>query len=463
MGACRLWQTQEDIAWATWNAKQAMELFQRRTAECLIISKYATAPGKYTMEALLMNVQNEFVQSKDFHVGVWVLIGVAIRLALRMGYHRDPKHYSQFSPFEREMRRRIWILILQLDSLTSCQIGLPPMIQDSQCDTKAPRNIFDTEFGPESLQLPPSQPETVMTPMLYTLVKSRIFSVFRSIFNQVSLGRTENHKDILELEQQLQASKATIPPSLQLQPLANSLAVPPSLLMRQFGLELLFHKARCILHRHHMAKSYQNPEFILSRLNCIDSAMSIITLQSTIIKEMRLGGLLYEQKWFLTSIELHDLLLASMVVCLELNCLVSGKPSYIPVSEQSAPKFSKEDMVEAIQNCHSFLEEVDLNLVEAHKATRVLSAMLRKFSVQSHEWKSTHSASDQIQSNSMNSSVVQGKQGQLILGVMKDMANEMSPGGSIQDVSAVENSTIEGINTIYNAPEHVNWVCITIL
>lgn len=76
-----------------------MDDFQRRSTECLILSNYSTAPSPYTLEALIINLQNEFVRRRDAHPGVWVLAGVAIRLAMRMGYHRDPASYRQLSVF----------------------------------------------------------------------------------------------------------------------------------------------------------------------------------------------------------------------------------------------------------------------------------------------------------------------------------------------------------------------------
>ncbi len=78
---------------------------------------------------------------------------------MRMGYHRDPAIYPQFTIFQGEMRRRIWACMNQLDSLTSYQLGLPSMIQDPQCDTQLPSNLLDEDFGPHSVHLPASRPE----------------------------------------------------------------------------------------------------------------------------------------------------------------------------------------------------------------------------------------------------------------------------------------------------------------
>jgi hypothetical protein len=59
---------------------------------------------------------------------LWLSLGLILRVALKMGLHRDPSNFSFISPFEAEMRWRIWSIIYVFDVLTSFAIGLPGMI-----------------------------------------------------------------------------------------------------------------------------------------------------------------------------------------------------------------------------------------------------------------------------------------------------------------------------------------------
>lgn len=86
MGTMLCVKAEESLPQALGNPEDAMKVFQRRATDCLLISKYSTSPGPYTLEALLVNAQNEFLRRRDAHLGVWVLGGIAIRLAMRMGY-----------------------------------------------------------------------------------------------------------------------------------------------------------------------------------------------------------------------------------------------------------------------------------------------------------------------------------------------------------------------------------------
>lgn len=80
-----------------------MDLFHRHCTECPVMSRYSVAPVHHTMEALLVNQQMEFL-IKDKHSGVWLMGGITLRLAMRMGYHRDPDSYPEITVFEGEMR-----------------------------------------------------------------------------------------------------------------------------------------------------------------------------------------------------------------------------------------------------------------------------------------------------------------------------------------------------------------------
>ncbi|KAL6363201.1 hypothetical protein LRP88_02609 [Fusarium phalaenopsidis] len=381
MGVFLYMRVQDDLPGDLGNPKDLMESFHRRSAECLLLSKYSTAPGTYSLEALLFNIQGEFIRRRDAHLGVWILAGVAIRLAMRMGYHRDPDKHSRITPFQGEMRRRTWALVLQLDILTSCQLGLPCLIQEHQCDTRPPSNLLDEDFGPDSAQLPPPRPETQMTPVLYTITKVKPSSIFRIIFNQVSLGRTEAYDEIMALDQRLHSAQRAMPPKFQMTNPEDSITVAPYVLIRRYNMELLFQKSRCMLHRHHMAKAYQDPAYNYSRTSCVEAAMALLTHQANISKEIQVGGRLYRDRWFVSSLERHDFSLASMIICLELSSRSSehsNPPG--PEDQQGFLKFSREVMVEALESSRRFWEALKVGSNEARQAFDMLSVMLDKVS-----------------------------------------------------------------------------------
>ncbi|KAL7905077.1 fungal-specific transcription factor domain-containing protein [Trichoderma velutinum] len=362
------------------NPGDMKDAFHRRSTECLLLSKYSTEPGAYTIEALLFNIQNEYVRCKDAHLGVWILAGIATRLAMRMGYHRDPSHYSQLSVFQGEMRRRCWAGILQMDALFSCQLGLPSMIQESQYDTQLPSNLLDEDFGPDFAGLPKSRPETDLTPVLYLITKTRFMLLFRVIFNQVTLQCVGEYDEIIALSQRLENAYALVSPHFRIAALEDCITVPPFSLIQRYNLELLFQKTRCILHRHHMAKSYQEPQYNFSRYSCVEAAMTILTHHANLHKEVQVGGLLHREKWFISSLEQHDFLLASMIVCLELTSQSQPSPEHDD-EINGIVKFDRQELIKALEASKSSWYSLRSDSFEARKAFEMLSVMLDRVSM----------------------------------------------------------------------------------
>lgn len=367
------------------DAVAEMETFHRRSTECLIMSNYSIAPGNFTMEALLFNIQGEYVLRPKAQVGVWILSSIATRLAMRMGYHRDSEGYPQISPFHGEMRRRVWATISQLDTLTSYQLGLPSIIQESQSDTKLPGNYFDEDLDPDAASLSAPRSERELTPVLYTIAKGRLLSVFRSFFNRVSTMRITAYQDVMALDQSLNAAHDLIPPRLRLAKLDDSITVSSNILIRRYNLELVYQKARCVLHRHYMTASYQDSEYKHSRLSCVDAAMTLLRHQADIFKEVQMGGRLFKEKWFLSSLENNDFLLAAMIVCLELISQWQHHSAELQIISGSAGivNYTRDEMAGALQKSRNFWEEFGTSSAEAQQALTVLTVLLDKVSLSS--------------------------------------------------------------------------------
>ncbi len=84
---------------------------------------------------------------------VWTLTGLLIRLAQGLGIHRDGQRFG-LSPFETEMRRRLWWQISSLDARASEDQGSDPSIVEQSFDTKFPLNINDEDIDPGMKETP---------------------------------------------------------------------------------------------------------------------------------------------------------------------------------------------------------------------------------------------------------------------------------------------------------------------
>ena len=86
---------------------------------------------------------------------IWTLNGLAMRAAQSIGLHRDGRKLG-LSPFESEMRRRLWWYFLGRDGRAAEDCGL----HNTSClsaEADVPLNVDDGDLYPEMTELPPSR------------------------------------------------------------------------------------------------------------------------------------------------------------------------------------------------------------------------------------------------------------------------------------------------------------------
>jgi hypothetical protein len=88
---------------------------------------------------------------------MWIRTGNLLNAAMHMGLHLDPGHLVQPSPFQAEMRRRLWATVLELIIQTSMDTGAAPQISPDDYDCAYPRNLNDDQIERETL--PPRDPQ----------------------------------------------------------------------------------------------------------------------------------------------------------------------------------------------------------------------------------------------------------------------------------------------------------------
>ncbi|KAJ9133395.1 Fungal specific transcription factor domain-containing protein [Pleurostoma richardsiae] len=357
------------------------DVFRIRTAHCLALDDY-TKPGNHKVETLLLYFGTEYLRQNDAALGTSVLLSVILRLAMHMGFHRDPKHYKEMSPFEGEMRRRKWTLLTEIDALVSFQFGLPPNTLREYYDTQPPRNLLDEDFDESSTELPPSRPETERTSALYTIIKSRVMGVFSQILRSINSRSTPPYEEVMKLDKRLEDAHNTFPPMLRMRNFSQSIIDPIDLIMQRYWLELLYQKCRSVLHRKYLGVARMDSRYAYSRWACIDAATKTLKCQYDIHMEIQPGGRLSKDRWFVSSLSVHDFLLADMILCLELSYLLKGiEPSPPGVVDAASPStaetvISKDQLLELLRTSRSIWQTKRKESAEANRAFKILSRML---------------------------------------------------------------------------------------
>lgn len=189
-------------------------MYREKIVQCLILGEY-TNSGPYALETLYHYVQIEFSMRADADKDIWFLLALGVNQAMRASYHRDPRNFPEISPFQGEMRRRMWASLLQGDILISSQMGMPRMISDWQCDTSEPRNLNDADFDVDVGELPPSRPKTDMTTVLPLIARRTMFMALGTVMDLTTAVRPCSYAEIMRVDGILHEAAASIPPLLR--------------------------------------------------------------------------------------------------------------------------------------------------------------------------------------------------------------------------------------------------------
>ncbi|KAF7592527.1 hypothetical protein BBP40_012751 [Aspergillus hancockii] len=87
---------------------------------------------------------------------VWAESAVIVRIAQGQGVHRDGRNFG-LSPFETEVRRRLWWHICILDMLCSEDQGMDTQIKPGMFDTRPPSSIDVNDLTPHLIEPPPEK------------------------------------------------------------------------------------------------------------------------------------------------------------------------------------------------------------------------------------------------------------------------------------------------------------------
>jgi hypothetical protein len=337
-----------------------VEKLHSLSAAAAVLADFTT-PKKYTLECLIFYTTG--LRSNDGFMKVWLMIGLILRLSLRMGYHRDPKFYPSISAFDGEMRRRVWTTVIMIDILISFQLGLPSMVRTITTDTEPPRNLLDRDFNPSIKVLPPGRGADELTPASYARTKVGIVRIFAQAAELGHSTIPAKHEEVMKLDSDLEIACTNMPSLLKMPDMSELVTDAPEQLMCRINLALLILKTRIILHRNFMlvaidqlSEAEQQRGVGTSTRICAESALAVLQLQHSIYAESQPGGKLYTVKWYMGSISTHDFLLAAMVICLVLSKQMSVDDQLrINGSELVCPR--RQAMIEALEKSRKAWEQ----------------------------------------------------------------------------------------------------------
>ncbi|KAG7057713.1 fungal specific transcription factor domain-containing protein [Colletotrichum scovillei] len=371
------------------------KLFRAAAACCLVWGRY-THPTIATIPPFILYVEAEFIISRAAQMNCYVLSSVCLRLLLKMGLHRDPDRLlaagTAISPYEGEMRRRMWNMAVQLDLLVSFHMGLPSMLNGIDADCSLPRNLVDEDFDEDTLSLPPARPATDYTEMTYPINKSAMMLVFGQVARQSHLLAPPPYAEVMRLDDLLNASWRAVPQFMMVKPLQECVTTPPMQIIQRFGLASLYNKSRCVLHRRFLLDPAPRREHDYSRRQCLEGAVVLLDFQNTIWHACQPGNMLSQNGWFVSSLAVHDFLLAATIIYLAIGHepfwggADNGKTGATATTTTTSPVWMAETnppptrayLLHLLQRSYSVWIAIAGGVPEVRKTAGILETMLNK-------------------------------------------------------------------------------------
>ncbi|GAB1309903.1 All development altered-3 [Madurella fahalii] len=170
---------EEDEVKLNFNAEKSVLIQQYRFAleQALAKAEFLTKPDITVVQAFLLFLV--LVRRHDDTRFVWSLTALVIRMSQALGLHRDGTHFPNLTPFEIEMRRRVFWAVCVLDLRSAEDQGTDFMIVDGTFDTQLPLNINDNDISEETQDLP--EPREGTTDMAFSLIRYEICALSRRL------------------------------------------------------------------------------------------------------------------------------------------------------------------------------------------------------------------------------------------------------------------------------------------
>ena len=346
------------------------DLYRQRAAQCILASDFVSSVQD-CMQCFLVYGICEYSRLSDGDASMWMVHSLIVRKAMLMGYHRDPDSFPSVTTFDGEMRRRIWHSICQLDLLLSFNLGLPSMIQYSTTDVAAPRSLFEEELHEDMAHLPPSRPPSEPTPIWYLIGKQLIFQVFADVVQHLNSIKVPSDNEVFELNQRLADVYGGLPDHLKMQPWEKSYMDSPALKVQRMQLRSFYDKVICVLNRRFIAVPRTRSQFAQSRKLCIQSALSLLSIQSM----MHQAG----SKWWALSLMRNDFLLATVIICLVVYTRKKAtKKGNQGQSDTEMSDSEDVEVAEALDVARDIWTEISDLVPDAHRACKIIDSMQQK-------------------------------------------------------------------------------------
>ncbi|KAK5988371.1 Aurofusarin cluster transcription factor aurR2 [Cladobotryum mycophilum] len=172
--------------------------FSAATQQSLVNAQFLKSTDVVVLQALTLYLlaRRSYMNEQS----IWLLAGLASRLAQTMGLHREHS-LQRISPFEAEIRRRLWWQIVILDNRSAQVSGtMADGIFNDSGYTRRPLNVSDSDLSPFMGELPSEYDGP--TEMLFCTIRFEVGEVMRQL-TAVEKACKSNHASCMAQKEQV--------------------------------------------------------------------------------------------------------------------------------------------------------------------------------------------------------------------------------------------------------------------
>lgn len=203
-----------------------------------------------------------------------------MKLAFTLGLHLDPASFPSLSVFHREMRRRLWLTVLELTIMTSLDSTLPLLISTEDFNCDLPSNINDVDMQPKMAAAPEPHPSGEFTNsstqlLLQKSLRCRLLAV-RKLNN---LRALPSYEETIQIGSELKLHCREIAGFFQSLS-AHADCDPKAVAFHHKFLDSYIRRYSLFIHRSFALQARKDPRYLFARKACLECCQ-IITSHAT--------------------------------------------------------------------------------------------------------------------------------------------------------------------------------------
>jgi hypothetical protein len=143
-----------------------------------------------SLQTLLLHIS--YLVWTGSHTHASSLLGLALRIAQRLGVHRDGATNFGMSHWQTELRRRLWHYLVFLDVFCIENQGLESVLPSGFADVRLPQNNDDADWDISDASTVRPTPKEGFTDMSFALMQYETGAILRVVFEH-SVPRSEEY------------------------------------------------------------------------------------------------------------------------------------------------------------------------------------------------------------------------------------------------------------------------------